>query len=232
MSDAERPLLAIDTSTGVAGIALYGHDGVLAEASWMAGRAQTVSVLREIDRLCALSNLQPDDLGAVAVATGPGSFNGMRVGISTAKGLAFALGLPLLGVPTLDATAYPHGDAGYPVRAALLAGRGRYVSALYRWQEGTLRRVGDYANTTLAELAALLVEPTLVCGELPHDHLAEWRAQTPLARLVPPTLNMRRASCLAEIAWQRHRRGEADDQATLEPVYLHGPVPRVPKTDD
>ncbi len=224
MSDPERPLLAIDTSTGVAGVALYGPAGVLAEASWAAGRAQTASVLREIDRLCALSDLRPGDLGAVAVATGPGSFNGMRVGISTAKGLALALALPLLGVPTLDATAYPHGDAGCPVRAVLQAGRGRYVSALYRWREGGLCRVGDYANTTLDELAALIMEPTLVCGELPHEQLTGWHDAAPLARLVPPTLNTRRASCLAELAWQRRQRGEGDDPATLEPVYLHGPV--------
>jgi tRNA threonylcarbamoyladenosine biosynthesis protein TsaB len=222
VSGAEQPLLAIDTSTGVAGIAIYGPGGPLAEASWVAGRAQTATVLREIERLFALCGLRPDDLGAVAVATGPGSFNGMRVGISTAKGLVFALALPLLGVPTLDATAYPHGDAGTPVRAVLAAGRGRYVSALYRWQEGAQRRVGDYENGTLAELAGLIVEPTLICGELPHEQLAAWRATAPLARVVPPTLNARRASCLAEIAWQRHRRGEADDPATLEPVYLHG----------
>ena len=223
MSAPERPLLAIDTSTEAAGLALYGPGGVLAEVGWAAGRAQTTAVLREIDRLCRLCNLRPGGLGAVAVATGPGAFNGLRVGLSTAKGLAFALGLPLLGVPTLDATAYPHGEAGMVVRAVLQAGRGRFVSAPYRWQEGVLRRVGDYDNTLFAELAALIVEPTILCGELPHEQLAEWQAQVPLARVVPSALNVRRASYLAEIAWQRHLRGEADDPATLEPVYLHGP---------
>lgn len=221
MSAPERPLLAIDTSTEAAGLALYGPTGVLAEVGWAAGRAQTTAVLREIDRLCRLCDLRPDGLGAVAVAIGPGAFNGLRVGLSTAKGLAFALGLPLLGVPTLDATAYPHGEAGIPVRAVLVAGRGRFVSALYRWQDGALRRMGEFDNTLLAELAGLIVEPTLICGELPHDRLNEWQAQAPLARIVPPTLNVRRASYLAEIAWHRHRCGEADDPATLEPVYLH-----------
>lgn len=223
MSGAERPLLAIDTSTAMAGLALYGPAGVLGEVAWAAGRTQTPGLLREIDRLCAHVGLRPGDLGAVAAATGPGSFNGLRVGLGTAKGLAFALDLPLIGVPTLDATAYPHGDAGCPVRAVVAAGRGRYVSALYRWREGTLRRSGDYANTTLAELAGLIAEPTLVCGELPPDAVAEWGAAQPLARLVPPALQVRRAGCLAEIAWSRHRRGEADDPDALEPVYLHAP---------
>ncbi len=222
MSGAERPLLAIDTSTALAGLALYNAAGVLAELTWAAGRAQTGSVLREIDHLCQLCSLQPGDLGAIAVAVGPGSFNGLRVGLSTAKGLAFALGLALIGVPTLDATAYPHGSAGYPVRAVLLAGRARYVSALYRWHDDALRRLSDYENTTLDELGRLIVEPTLVCGEVPHDQLAAWRVQVPLARLPSPSLQVRRASYLAEIAWARHCRGEADDPISLEPVYLHG----------
>ena len=222
MSGAERPLLAIDTSTGVAGLALYDATGPLAEITWAAGRAQTGVVLREIDRLCQLCALQPRDLGAVAVAIGPGSFNGLRVGLSTAKGLAFALGLPLLGVPTLDAAAYPHANAGSPVRAVLLAGRARFVSALYRWHDDALRRLSEYENTTLDELAHLIVEPTLVCGELPLHQLAAWREQVPLARFPLPSLNLRRASYLAEIAWARHGRGEADDPTLLEPIYLHG----------
>jgi tRNA threonylcarbamoyladenosine biosynthesis protein TsaB len=219
-----RPLLAIDTSTQTAGVALYGDDTLLAELGWPAGRAQTTALLGAIDRLLGLSSLCPSDLGAVAVATGPGSFNGLRVGLATAKGLAFALGLPLLGVPTLDAAAYPHGGRGRPVRAVIAAGRGRLVSALYRWQDGEVRRVGDYANTAPEELAGLIVEPTIVCGEVPADRLAAWRDLAPLAQFVPPTLNARRAGCLAEIAWARFRRGEQDDPATLEPVYLHGPA--------
>src|SRR5437764_105699 len=187
-------LLALDTSTLAAGRALYRDGAPLAELQWPAGRAQTTAVLHEIDRLLGLAGLTVADLAAVAVAPGPGSFNGLRVGLSTAKGLVFALGLPLLGVPTLDATAYPHAAGGRPVRAVLAAGRGRLVSALYRWGEGAPRRVGDYANTP---------------------------ADGPAAQLPPPALRGRRAACLADLAWGRLRRGEADDPAALEPVYLH-----------
>ena len=80
-------------------------------------------------------------------------------------GLAFALDLPLLGVPTLDSTAYPHGRDGRPVRAVIAAGRGRYGSALYRWHEGGPHRLSEYANTTFEELAALIVAPTMVAPE-------------------------------------------------------------------
>lgn len=221
------PLLALDTSTLTAGIALYGATGLLAETSWSAGRAQTTATLAEVARLLDLAGLRPSDLGAVAAATGPGAFNGLRVGLSTAKGLCFALGLPLIGVPTLDAVAYPHGDGGHPVRAVIAAGRGRFVSALYDWPEGRFGRASDYANTTLDELAELIAGPTLVCGELPLDRLAAWREHAPEALLTSPTLNARRAGCLAELAWGRLRRGEWDDADQLEPVYLHAPPAEV-----
>lgn len=216
------PLLAIDTSTTTAGIALYAEAGLLAEWSWPAGRAQTTTILAEIDRLTALCALRPADLGAVAVAIGPGAFNGLRVGMSTAKGLAHALALPLLGVPTLDVVAYPHGGQRLPVRAVLSAGRGRLVSARYVEIGGLLRQAGAYVNTTLDELGALIGEPTVVCGELPFEHLTAWRATTPDARIASPALSARRAGCLAEIAWTRLRAGERADPAVLEPIYLHG----------
>lgn len=217
------PLLALDTSTMNAGIALYGAGGLLAETSWPAGRAQTTAILAEVARLLALVGLRPPDLGAVAAAIGPGAFNGLRVGLSTAKGLAFALDLPLIGIPTLDAVAYPHGDGGHPVRATIAAGRGRFVSALYDWPGGEFGRVGEYANTTLDGLADLIAGPTLVCGELPLDQIGAWRERAPDALLTSPTLNSRRAGCLAELAWERLRRGDRDDAERLEPIYLHAP---------
>lgn len=233
MSNAEppaAPLLAIDTSTLYAGLAVYGAEGLLADVNWQAGRSQTSSLLLEIDRTLALAGLRAADLGALAVATGPGSFNALRVGLSTAKGLAFARGLPIVGVPTLDATAYPHLGWGRPVRAVLAAGRGRLASALYRWQgeepaaeQAALVRAGDYENTSLEGLAALIVEPALLCGELDDAAAATLAHLAPLARIVAPASRRRRAGVLAELAWARLRRGEQDDPASLEPVYLHGP---------
>ena len=216
-------LLAIDTSTLAAGLALYREGSVLAELQWLAGRAQTSALLGEVERLLELAGLAVEEVGAVATATGPGSFNGLRVGMSTAKGLAFARGVPLVGIPTLDATAYPHAGAGRPVRAVLATGRGRLVSALYRWRDGAVTRAGDYANTTLEGLAALIVEPTLVCGEVGPAEARRLVELAPLARVASPALGLRRAACLAELAWERLRRGEADDLDRLEPVYLHGP---------
>ena len=97
-------LLAVDTSTTQAGIALY--DGrVLAEVSWLAGRDHGRQLLPVIRDMLIRLGRTPTDLTAVAAARGPGSFTGLRVGLSVGRGLAFALGLPLYGIGSLDVLA-------------------------------------------------------------------------------------------------------------------------------
>ena len=92
-------LLAIDTSTEIAGLALDDGDRRF-ELAWHAGRDQTVSVLAEIDHLLGLAGIEPSQLAAIAVATGPGMFNGLRVGMGVAKGLVIGLDVALIGVST------------------------------------------------------------------------------------------------------------------------------------
>src|SRR5688500_16040942 len=116
-------LLAIDTSTTQAGIALY--DGqVQAEVAWRAGRDHGRQLLPVIHETLARLGRAPTDLAAIGAARGPGSFTGLRVGLSVGRGLAFALGLPLYGIGSLDVLAA--GLAGYSgsIRAVLEAGRG------------------------------------------------------------------------------------------------------------
>lgn len=216
-----RRVLGIDTSTLTAGLAVYGLDGLEASLQWQAGRAQTASLLHSIDVLLRLAGCRIGGIDAIAVATGPGSFNGLRVGLSTAKGLAYGLGCPIVGVPTLDVTAYPHRVAGKPVRAVLAAGRGRFVSALYRAERAQLRRVSDFNNHTLAQLATTIVEPTLLVGELDHHQAGQLLALAPLLEITSPAMRTRHAFALVELAWNRLVGGERDDPAALEPIYIH-----------
>lgn len=218
---ASRWLLAIDTSTERAGIALT--DGVgCAETAWDGRRRQTVTLLATIDHLLGLADLTVADLAAVAVATGPGTFNGLRVGVSAAKGLVLALGVPLLGVPTLDATALPFAVAGRPVIAVAAAGRGRLVWAVYavaygRWGRRSAPRNGKPGELA-ADAAALGVE-TIAAGELTDGQAAEIGAAG--VRVPPAVLRGRRPAAVAALAWDRFAAGEADDPVALEPFYLH-----------
>lgn len=211
-------LLAIDTSTEQAGIALTDGERT-GELSWPAGRTQTESVLAEIDHLRVLLGIAKTAIKAVAVATGPGTFTGLRVGVSIAKGLALAGGLPIIGVPTLSAAAAPYAHLDAPLIVVLAAGRGRVVWA--RYEHGIA--AAETRNTTFAQLLDVLADlpNAFVAGELTTEQRGRLR-EAGRVRIEAAVLQNRRPGAVAAIAWDRWQRGMTDDLTTLEPVYLHG----------
>jgi tRNA threonylcarbamoyladenosine biosynthesis protein TsaB len=217
-------LLAIDTSTALTGVACYDESGLLGECTWDSGRNHTAHLMPQLQLLLRHIQRHPDEVQAVAVARGPGSWSGLRVGMSVAKGMAVAGGLALLGVGTLDVLAAPHQHRRLPVVPLLRLGRERFAVAWFDDSDGW-RRLGHYENVTLDELCARIDEPTLFCGDLDtatREHLRRGTSE----RAVFPTLaaNLRRPGYLAELAWPRFVAGDHDSLATLEPLYLGEPV--------
>ncbi|HET6315770.1 MAG TPA: tRNA (adenosine(37)-N6)-threonylcarbamoyltransferase complex dimerization subunit type 1 TsaB, partial [Chloroflexota bacterium] len=125
-------LLALDTSTRVASVAVFDGEQVLSETSWLAGREHSTRLLLEADACLQRIGHAPAEVTGLVVARGPGSFTGVRVALSVAKGMAAALQVPAWGVSSLDVLAYAAGPSELAVRAVLEAGRGRYATALYR----------------------------------------------------------------------------------------------------
>lgn len=216
-------LVTFDTATRVASLAL--HDGLRVhyEVTWEADRWHTVQLTSRLVAALQELGLGAEDLSGVGVTIGPGSFTGLRVGLAVGKGLALACGLPLVGVPTLDVLAAAQGRDRRPLVAVLLAGRGRICAATYRWRQGWQRREGPHL-TTWKDLAAGVERPTLFCGELDERGAKALKRLKELAEVLAPALCLRRASFLAELAWDRIRHGEMDDPATLVPIYLHPSV--------
>ncbi len=107
--------LAIDTSTDTASLALVQDSEVLAELTWRCGQNHTIELLPRLAHLLNQTKLSLQSTSCIIVAKGPGSFNGLRVGVSLAKGLAFGLGIPIVGVSTLEVAAYQHAETGLPV---------------------------------------------------------------------------------------------------------------------
>jgi tRNA threonylcarbamoyladenosine biosynthesis protein TsaB len=215
-------LLAIDTSTNDTGVALY--DGrVLAECAWYSDRRHAEQVLPMVDVLLRKLDAAPDDLTAVAVALGPGSWSGLRVGMSLAKSLALARALPLVGVPTLDVLAFPHRHGALPVVPMVRLGRDRYGAAVFR-RTTAWAQAGPLHNLSLEELPGL-TDSGLFCGDV--DQAAYALLLERLgdgAAFAVGADNVRRPSALAELAWQRLQAGAVDDITTLEPIYLGSPV--------
>lgn len=216
-------LLAVDTSTAVASVALF--DGVVqAEHTWRAGQNHTAQLLPNVQSLLAETGVRAADLTAVGVALGPGSFNGLRVGLATAKMLGFSLGIPLVGVNTLEITAYQHREAGTLIRPVYDAGRGQIATSLYSTAGRELREVEPPRIAELREVMTRVTDATLFCGEIKESWAEEILKQGgPLAAVASPAGSLRRAGYLAELAWSRCQAGQVADPATLQPLYLRRP---------
>jgi tRNA threonylcarbamoyladenosine biosynthesis protein TsaB len=213
-------LIAIDTATGYASLALHDGFRVRVEHTWESPRRHTVELLPRLVAALGQLDIGVDHLSGVAVTQGPGSFTGLRVGMSVAKGLALARRLPLIGVPTLDVVAAAQGRDRRPLCAVLQAGRGRICAAIYRWRDGQWKtREGPHLKTW-SILAEEIMSPTLFCGEIDAAGMDGLAALGELAELLPAATRLRRAGFLAEMAWRRLNQGDTDDPATLAPLYL------------
>jgi len=217
-------LLAIDTATRTASLALHDGARVRVELSWESQDHHTVELAPRIAGMLAQLEVTVNDLAGLAVALGPGSFTGVRVGIAAAKGLAISRNLKLVGVPTLDILAQAMQDTRMPVVAVLAAGRGRLCAQRYLPSKGRLHADGSAWLTTGRELGVDWAETTCVCGELSaeerHDIKKRLGSRVVLAS---PATSLRRAGYLAEIGWARLAAGRTDNPTTLTPIYLQTP---------
>lgn len=214
-------LLAIDTSTDQAGIALT--DGAaFAELSWRSGRDQTVSLLDQIDRLRTLVGIEVSQIGAVAVATGPGMFNGLRIGMAIAKGFVLGQDAAIIGLSTLALTAAAGCLVAPRTVAVVAAGRGRVVWAPYDTSGAEPLPLAAPLNTVIADLPAALAPhgpAPLILGDLTENEANILRAA---GAIVPPApARTRRVANLAAIGHARWRMGRLDDPVSLQPTYLH-----------
>ncbi len=157
--------LAIDTSSEFAGLSIIENGIILAEISWCCGSNHTVELLPHLDLLFKQSSIGMHELKGIIIASGPGSFNGLRVGLGTAKGLAFSLGIPIVGVNTLEAAAYQHAECGLPVCAIFKAGKCDVASASYQQTAEGWQCLIPSRLTTIEEICAQTHGKTVFCGE-------------------------------------------------------------------
>jgi tRNA threonylcarbamoyl adenosine modification protein YeaZ len=216
--------IAIDTSTDFASLALVDGSDILAELTWRCGLNHTVELYPRLNLLLEKSGLDIRAADCIFVAKGPGSFNGLRVGVSAAKGLAFGLGIPIIGISTLEIMAFQHSACGFPVCAISNAGREEVAAVMYKKKRNRWTRVWEEQITTIEALALLIKEKTLFCGEINEANRARIKKQIKTLALIPPaSALLRRAAYLAELGQQRLKDGHLDDLATLQPSYLRRP---------
>lgn len=211
-------VLGIDTATWTATVGVVCDGRVLAEAVRAGSRAHVVTIPALTAEVLAQAGLTMRDVRGIGVSIGPGSFTGLRIGLGFAKGIAFAAGVPLVGVSTLEALAVAAGaPAGTTVCAALDARKRECWAALFRVEAGgTLVRLTDDLAIAATALAERLPDGCFVIGDAAEAYADVLGAR---ARLLPFAAHHPRGGVVARLAAQRLAEGFPGDPATLEPVY-------------
>lgn len=221
--------LALDTSSNTASIALSHKGKILTALTWQSAQNHTVELMPNLAYLLQQAKVELNSIEAIFIAKGPGSFNGLRVGMSTAKGLAFSLDIPLLGISTLETEAYPFACTGLPLCPIRKAGSEEIATACYQQKYNHWHCLEKEHLTTLGALCQQIHQKTLFCGEIPPDIVSEIQQNLGKRAIIPQTNMLPRASFLAILGWQRLNKGEQDDPITLQPLYLRPPHITKPK---
>jgi tRNA threonylcarbamoyladenosine biosynthesis protein TsaB len=215
-------ILGIDTATPQIGCALGGPDGPLASFHAARGRRHAETLAPAVAFVCAQAGVALSEVGAIAVDVGPGLFTGLRVGLATGKAMAGALGVPMVGVTSLDLLARPLGPAARPVVAMVDARRGEVFWALYRPSPAGMERLGDYAVDEPAVVVARLVAlggEWLAVGDGARRY-AELLSGVDRVEVAGPGFAYPSADWLVELASPLAEAGQAVAPQQLDPLYL------------
>ena len=215
-------LLALETATDIAGAALLDDDSLRASLAFRARRDVCQRLLPEVKEMMARAGVSAESLSAIAVGRGPGSFTGIRIGVSIAKGLALSLGRPLFGISTLAACAYPALGGGGVACAIIPAHGDELYAGIFR--AGDLLEPLEEAVLPASELTARLSRLGQRVSFAPVDE--QVRALLPLNRLtveyrfLPRGLTSHLACWVGRLAQARLAAGDEGDGIGLAPVYL------------
>ena len=214
-------ILGIETATVQAGCAIGGHEGVLASAHSAKGKRHAENLTPAIAFICEQAQIELSEIGLVAVDIGPGLFTGLRVGVATAKAVAFALRVPMIGVSSLDLLAFPVRFTPRLIVAAIDARRNELYYALYRQVPGGVQRISEPTVGSADDLASELLalsEEVLLVGDGAHRYREAFDGLTKV-EIVDQGNSFPSAASLVQLAHAQALR-EID---SIQPMYLRRP---------
>ena len=214
-------ILGIETATMTGSVAVIDGTRVLIEQTLHTRATHTERLLKTIDNALHALSMSLEHLDGIAVSIGPGSFTGLRIGVTTAKSLAYSLHKPVVGIPTLDALAAQYVFTDTLICPLLDARKREVYAAFYRNSGAQVERVSDYAVITPQDLFHDVTEPVIVLGEgtVPYRSQIE-TLLGPQARFADMAHGTPRGSLVAQSGYQRITGGHADDTLTLTPLYV------------
>jgi tRNA threonylcarbamoyladenosine biosynthesis protein TsaB len=219
-------IFALNTTTKQFSLALMDNQGIVRAESLMLGAEKNyTSLMPGVQSLFKSSNTALEEIKAIAVAIGPGSFTGLRVGLSLAKGMAQGLEIPIIGISSLEAMAVQPFCMDLPICPLITSRRGEVFFAMFqKGPDNALSRLDEDASIRLEELPLLVKQTTFFIGN-------DFKAQGPplkealndRAILAPPYYWNLKASSVGAIGLDRYRNQDFDDLRDLVPSYLRPP---------
>ena len=228
-------VLGIDTSTSCGSLGIIDDDAVVAEYALLRDETHSTRLVPAIQALLKEARLDLDEIDGIAISLGPGSFTGLRVGLSAVKGLALAAERPVVGIPTLDALASNLPFTPYVICPLVDARKGEVYTALYKDGEGgRIEQLTPYqVLAPLDLLEKIPPQETIFLGDgvEAYGELIEERLGAK-ALFAPPHLRFLRGSTVAEIGLQRFKKGENDNISSLVPIYVRPSDAEIKRTKE
>lgn len=217
-------LLAIDTSTKYAGVLLYKEKAEVFSHLWHSTNSHTVELMPAINDALDICKNMGQDIRGIALALGPGGFSALRVGISAAKGLSLALNIPLIGISTLEAEAFPYAHTGIPICPILEIGKSNIGWAQFEMRGKIWTKVHTEQIISFSEIIHYIPNGAIICGEgLTSNHsLIKQTMGNKMFKIEPTELKMR-LKALAQLGFSRLQDGKTSDMINLQPLYLRSP---------
>lgn len=213
-------ILGLDTSTLVAGLALVKDHKLISKYCFRVRTSLSQELLPSINLILNNSRLNQHDLGSIAVASGPGSFTGLRIGIATAKSLSLALHIPVFGVPTFDAMVYTLPKLPYDICPMIDAKKKEIFAAVYRWEEEGKKKVIPEMATSPQALCAMIKDKTLFLGnglEVFKDLILTSLGELAIPWPMVPDFTAEGVALLGSCL---HKRGYSSQLISLKPAYF------------
>jgi len=216
-------ILAIDTATQVSSVAVLKEGRLLAELTMQGKLTHSETLLPHIEQVLKMAAVAKEELTGIAVSNGPGSFTGLRIGLAAAKAMSYVLGIPLVGVSTLQALAYQLPAPSVRVMCLLDAQKGNAYVESYRWENNSLQVVDSVQVAKITDIVAACAnmnEQVILLGDAVQKKVAGKLELPANVSVAPPHIVMPRAACVAMLGQAKLMAGETDNVMDLEPVYI------------
>ncbi|GAB4411129.1 MAG: tRNA (adenosine(37)-N6)-threonylcarbamoyltransferase complex dimerization subunit type 1 TsaB [Thermodesulfovibrionales bacterium] len=215
-------ILAIETSTMLGGIAIVGEaEGLIMEARLNVRTTHSERLMAEIDHALKQAGMKITDMDVFGISIGPGSFTGLRIGLSAVKGFSYATGKPIVSIPTLEAFAWNFPYSVYPVCPMLDARKKEVYAAVFRWRGNGFERVSGETSIKPVELINAIDGPTIFTGEGAILYrgmisgIAGEKAIFPAPQFMVPS-----PANVAYLGLKKAMNGELSEPVSLVPFYI------------